>query len=152
MSIKDHLMKLTMWWQEAQKLQNDRPGGEAASPAPLSVSPLAMLRVCFCASAPRPSCIFPALTMVFVFAVTVKRIRCWKSLQIWCSCHKSQLKHNLKCYGKYLRCLLRLAIWVSRPSSKQDQKRCQAMQRFLPSKETIIWWTESIRVHRFAVK
>jgi len=27
MSIKDHLIKLTMWWQEALKLRNDRPGG-----------------------------------------------------------------------------------------------------------------------------
>jgi len=29
-SIKDHLIKLTMWWQGAQKLRNDRPGGAAA--------------------------------------------------------------------------------------------------------------------------
>ena len=40
MSIKDHLIKLTMWWQGAQKLRNDRPGGAAAPPAP-SVLPLA---------------------------------------------------------------------------------------------------------------
>jgi len=40
MSIKDHLIKLTMWWQWAQKLRNDRPGGAAALPAPPSVSPL----------------------------------------------------------------------------------------------------------------
>ena len=33
MSIKDHLIKLTMWWQGAQKLRNDRPGG-AAAPCP----------------------------------------------------------------------------------------------------------------------
>jgi len=33
MSIKDHLIKLTMWWQGAQKLRNDRPGA-AAPPAP----------------------------------------------------------------------------------------------------------------------
>jgi len=32
MSIKDHLIKLTMWWQGAQKLRNDRPGGAAAPP------------------------------------------------------------------------------------------------------------------------
>ena len=40
MSIKDHLIKLTMWWQGAQKLRNDRPGGAAAPTAPPSVSPL----------------------------------------------------------------------------------------------------------------
>jgi len=34
MSIKDHLIKLTMWWQGTQKLRNDRPGGAAAPPAP----------------------------------------------------------------------------------------------------------------------
>ena len=33
MLIKDHLMKLPMWWQRAQKLRNDRPGG-AAAPLP----------------------------------------------------------------------------------------------------------------------
>jgi len=33
MSIKDHLIKLTMWWEGAQKLRNDRPGA-AAPPAP----------------------------------------------------------------------------------------------------------------------
>ena len=33
MSIKDHLIKLTMWWQGAQKLRNDRPGGATAPPA-----------------------------------------------------------------------------------------------------------------------
>ena len=32
MSIKDHLMKLTMWWHGAQKHRNDRPGGR---PPPL---------------------------------------------------------------------------------------------------------------------
>jgi len=42
MSIKDHLIKLTMWSQGAQKLRNDRPGGAAAPPAPPSVSPLGM--------------------------------------------------------------------------------------------------------------
>ena len=36
MSIKDHLIKLTMWWQGAQKLRNDRPGGAAALPPPVS--------------------------------------------------------------------------------------------------------------------
>ena len=41
MSIKDHLIKLTMWWQGAQKLRNDRPVGAANPPAPPSVSPLA---------------------------------------------------------------------------------------------------------------
>jgi len=40
MSIKDHLLKLTMWWQGAQTLRNDRPGEAAAPPAPPSVSPL----------------------------------------------------------------------------------------------------------------
>ena len=44
MSIKDHLIKLTMWWQGAQKLRNDRPGGAAAPPAPPSVSPLLVRR------------------------------------------------------------------------------------------------------------
>jgi len=39
MSIKDHLIKLTMWWQGAQKLPNDRPGGRPP-PCPPSVSPL----------------------------------------------------------------------------------------------------------------
>ena len=34
MSIKDHLIKLTMWWQGAQKLRNDRPVGAANPPAP----------------------------------------------------------------------------------------------------------------------
>ena len=36
MSIKDHLIKLTMWWQGAQKLRYDRPGGAAAPPPPVS--------------------------------------------------------------------------------------------------------------------
>jgi len=39
MSIKDHLIKLTMCWQGAQKLRNDRPGGRPP-PCPPSVSPL----------------------------------------------------------------------------------------------------------------
>ena len=34
MSIEDHLIKFTMWWQGVQKLRNDRPGGVAAPPAP----------------------------------------------------------------------------------------------------------------------
>ena len=45
MSIKDHLIKLTMSWQGAQKLRNDRPGAAAAPSAPPSVSPLLVTRV-----------------------------------------------------------------------------------------------------------
>ena len=45
MSIKDHLIKLTMWWQGAQKLRNDQPGGGGRPPAPPSVSPLPMTQM-----------------------------------------------------------------------------------------------------------
>ena len=38
MLIEDHIIKLTMWWQGAQKLRNDRPGGAGAPPVRFATS------------------------------------------------------------------------------------------------------------------